>query len=178
MLRRNNIVLACVLGALLQGCSSFSSKERSIEAPLDSEMRRQKRLGSLFGDEALVFGVGNALSRSKAVTPVGMRVNPLLWQATLETLNFMPLLSADAIGGVILTDWFISPKKPSQRTKVTARITGVELKAASLQVRLYRQTLSHGQWINAVDADEDASNELEVLILRRARTLNIQQPPA
>ena len=32
-----------------------------------------------------------------------MRVNGYLWQAALETLNFMPIASTDATGGVIVT---------------------------------------------------------------------------
>ena len=39
-------------------------------------------------------------------------VNSYLWHATLDTLSFMPLHSADPFGGVIITDWYVAPTSP------------------------------------------------------------------
>ena len=37
-----------------------------------------------------------------------MPINPYLWSASLETLSFIPLSSADPFGGTIFTDWYSS----------------------------------------------------------------------
>ena len=37
---------------------------------------------------------------------IAMSVNPFLWRAALETINFMPLSAADQVGGTIITDWY------------------------------------------------------------------------
>src|SRR5436190_673202 len=49
-------------------------------------------------------------------------VNSYLWHASLDTLSFMPLQSADPFGGVIITDWYVSPAAPDERLKVTIYI--------------------------------------------------------
>src|SRR5262249_9492739 len=39
----------------------------------------------------------------------GVGVNSFLWRASLDTVSFMPLVSADPFGGVIITDWYSPP---------------------------------------------------------------------
>ena len=56
------------------------------------------------------------------VTSIG--VNSYLWRASLETLSFMPLTTADSAGGVLITDWYVNPDSPSERVKVSVSIFG------------------------------------------------------
>ncbi len=55
-------------------------------------------------------------SGSTAITSdsphVTLGVNSYLWHASLDTLAFMPLQSADPFGGVIITDWYSAPEHP------------------------------------------------------------------
>ena len=37
---------------------------------------------------------------------LGMPINPYLWKASLETIDFMPLSSTDPFAGTIITDWY------------------------------------------------------------------------
>ena len=57
-----------------------------------------------------------------------MPINPYLWSASLETLSFMPLSSADPFGGTIFTDWYSSELNENERCKINVFITGAELK--------------------------------------------------
>jgi hypothetical protein len=59
---------------------------------------------------------GNVPNPSRAAS---VSVNGYLWRATLDTLSFMPLASADPYGGVIITDWYVNPEKPDERFKCT-----------------------------------------------------------
>src|SRR5690606_2155217 len=52
----------------------------------------------------------------------GIGVNAYLWRGTLETINFMPLASADPFGGLIITDWYQPPESPGERLKVQVLI--------------------------------------------------------
>src|SRR5271167_1332099 len=49
----------------------------------------------------------------------GIGVNAYLWRATLDTVSFLPLTSADPFGGVIITDWYQPPESPNERLKLT-----------------------------------------------------------
>jgi hypothetical protein len=99
-------------------------------------------------------------------------VNSYLWHATLDTLAFMPLQSADPFGGVVITDWYVAPNAPSERLKVTIYIMDRALRADGLKVVVFRQTLANGLWSDA-QPSPDTAHKLEDAILTRARELRL-----
>ena len=60
---------------------------------------------------------GRAPANANANGALGIGVNGYLWRASLDTLAFMPLASADPYGGVVITDWYANPEKPDERFK-------------------------------------------------------------
>ena len=98
---------------------------------------------------------------------------PILWRASLDTLSFMPLASADPFGGVIITDWYQPPAAPGERFKVTAYILGRQLRTDGLRVSVFRQLQQGGQWVDAPVSANTAS-EIENKVLARARELRSQ----
>ncbi len=102
----------------------------------------------------------------------GIGVNSYLWRATLDTLNFMPVLSADPFGGTYVTDWHASPQNPGERFKIQVFILDTRLRADGIAVRVFRQTGSGGTWTDAT-VDPDTSLQIENAILTRARQLRI-----
>jgi len=100
-------------------------------------------------------------------------VNSYLWHATLDTLSFVPLASADPFGGVVITDWYSPPQAPTERMKVTVYILDRNLRADGLKVAVFRQTKdATGVWADAPVAN-DTSLKLEDAILKRARELRL-----
>ena len=102
--------------------------------------------------------------------PRGLGVNALLWQASLDTLSFMPLASADPIGGVIITEWYNDPAANNERVKINLVISGRELRADALRVSVFRETNRRGQWVSTA-ASSRAARQMENIILTRARDL-------
>jgi hypothetical protein len=86
---------------------------------------------------ASVFGGGGG---GGGGSEEGIGVNSFLWRASLDTLNFMPLASADPFGGVIITDWYSDPTTPNERFKATVYILDTRLRADALNVSIFRQT--------------------------------------
>jgi hypothetical protein len=100
-------------------------------------------------------------------------VNGYLWRATLDTLSFMPLASADPYGGVIITDWYANPEKPNERLKVTVYILDARLRADGLNVAVFKQNKdASGQWIDAPSASQ-TETDIENAILTKARQLRL-----
>jgi hypothetical protein len=99
-------------------------------------------------------------------------VNSYLWHATLDTLSFMPLQSADPFGGVIITDWYTSPQAQSERLKVTVYILDRRLRADGIKVAVFRQTKSAEGWADA-QVNPDTATKLTDAILTRARELRL-----
>ena len=106
----------------------------------------------------------------------GIGVNSFLWRASLDTLNFMPLASADPFGGVIITDWYSAPTTPSERFKATVYILDTRLRADALNVSIFRQQQQGGAWVDAT-VNPDTEIQIENAILTRARQLRLGQLP-
>ena len=102
----------------------------------------------------------------------GIAVNSYLWRASLDTMSFMPLSSADPFGGVIITDWYSPPETPNERVKVNIYILDRQLRADGLRISVFRQTLASNNWQEAAVSPETVQ-DLENAILKRARELRI-----
>jgi len=100
-------------------------------------------------------------------------VNSYLWRATLDTLAFMPLQSADPYGGVVNTDWYVDPQRPTERFKATVYILDGRLRADGLTVTIFKE-VSNGQggWTPSPVSDQ-TSIDVENAILTRARELRL-----
>lgn len=103
---------------------------------------------------------------------ITLGVNSYLWHASLDTLAFMPLASADPFGGVIITDWYSSPDDSNERMKVTVYILDRRLRADGLKIAVFRQTRSGTAWTDAT-VNPDTAVRLEDAILTRARELRL-----
>ncbi|MBF0306057.1 MAG: DUF3576 domain-containing protein [Alphaproteobacteria bacterium] len=101
----------------------------------------------------------------------GIGVNSFLWRASLDTIGFMPLASADPFGGVIITDWFAPPETPNERLKLTLYILDRNLRSDGIKVAVFRQVRGQGgAWVDAA-VDPSAAMRLEESVLTRARQL-------
>src|SRR5579859_1644387 len=112
-----------------------------------------------------------AVSNPDSAAQIG--VNGYLWRATLDTLSFMPLASADPYGGVVITDWYVNPEKPDERFKCTVYILDTRLRGDGLNVAVFKQNKSaDGQWIDA-PSNSQTETDIENAILTRARQLKL-----
>lgn len=119
-----------------------------------------------------LFGGGGKKSSSATGQPM-IGVNGYLWRATLDTLSFMPLASADPYGGVIITDWFVNPEQPTERFKATVYILDSRLRADGLNVAVFKQVKdAQGNWTDAASAGQ-TETDLENAILTKARQLRL-----
>jgi len=123
-----------------------------------------------------VMDAGDTAAGSTAIQSTSgqltLGVNSFLWHATLDTLAFMPLHSADPFGGVIITDWYSAPSAPNERMRVTAYILDRRLRADGLKITVFRQTQGPSGWMDAAVNPETAV-KLEDAILTRARELRL-----
>ncbi|EJW21077.1 hypothetical protein IMCC14465_08730 [alpha proteobacterium IMCC14465] len=142
-----NALLVTLITVFVAGCSSFKLEK---------------------GPKGL-FGGGDA-QISNSETELG--VNGFIWQATLDALSFMPMTSADPIGGIVITDWYQSRSAPKERFKVTVYILDKNLRADGLRVSAFKQERTSNGWQDATLSPEIAI-KLENAILSRARELHI-----
>jgi hypothetical protein len=177
------IVLTGLLAFGLAGCGGDTSVADRYDRGSDAKGTRTKRdanqglggnssreTGTLFGPGGL-FG-GRSDKRDDSGT--GVAVNAYLWRASLDTINFIPLVSADPFGGVIITDWYTPSETPNERMKVQVTILDRELRADGVRVSVFKQQTGPkgGNWVDA-QVDPRTQIDIENAILTRARQLRI-----
>ncbi len=166
------VALVFVLG--MAGCGIQQEQDVPGEMPggqgKPSYGGEDERVG-LFGEGGLnIFG-GDSEGEAASGSPIG--VNSFLWRASLDTLSFMPLMSADAFGGVIIHDWYTPPESTNERFKVTVYILSRDLRSDGLRVSVFRQHRDGADnWIDG-QVSPETTGELEKAILTRARQLRV-----
>ena len=152
--------LCLIAAAALSACSMFH--------PDTNRQPGQSRIEHDSGGGIPLLGGGGGGGQDRG----GIGVNSFLWRASLDTLAFMPLASADPFGGVIITDWYADPAAPAERFKATVYILDTRLRADALNVSIFRQTQVNGQWQDAT-VDPQTEIQIENAILTRARQLRL-----
>jgi hypothetical protein len=156
----------CIVALLALGACSGDTKQEAYRNP-KVDPATDTGSGSMFGN---LFG-GNG--KSNEPTQPGIAVNSFLWRASLDTLSFMPLASADPFGGVIITDWYSPPETPIERFKVNVFILDRQLRSDALRAAVFHQRRqNNGDWVD-VATEASTQTELENAILTRARQLRI-----
>ncbi|QGZ97044.1 DUF3576 domain-containing protein [Terricaulis silvestris] len=155
--------LFMVAALALSACSMFRGDDSGGSRADDNAGR---------GGGVTLGGGGSSSSGGGGGGDAGIGVNSFLWRASLDTLNFMPLASADPFGGVIITDWYSDPTTPSERFKATVYILDTRLRADALNVSIFRQQQANGAWVDAT-VDPDTEVQIENAILTRARQLRL-----
>ena len=130
------------------------------EVPVNAEDRIRKNMEEGKGIQIFNkddFGVGSF-----------SEFNPL-WRASLDTLDFMILSSADYGGGIIITDWY-SENNDDEAIKITVRFHSNEIRADGLDVIIHNKVCDESNKCNVSKVDGELNNEIKIAILRKAVT--------
>jgi hypothetical protein len=181
----SNAVRLSLLGLTVVGlaaCGDPDSVKEKSSGPSGDRSRRDLTtgLGGRTQEEGTLFGPGGLFgskSERKDNSGSGVAVNAFLWRASLDTINFIPLVSADPFGGVIITDWYTPAEAPTERMKVQITILDRELRADGVRVAVFKQqqgSRTGATWVDS-QVDPRTNTEIENAILTRARQLRIAQ---
>ena len=153
--------------------TKFNSATDMELAMRDAETRLQSG-GGLLGKGGLSFGdILNQDNNNSNTSTISMSVNPFLWKGALETIDFMPLSSADQIGGTIITDWYSTTDNPNERCKLNIFISGKKLNTENLKVTSFCQEFKNQIWVNK-KIDIENNIKIENAILNKAKKLRLQ----
>ena len=174
------VMVAGALTLAVAACGPAQDDEkvlttREVQTSGDPNKTPQEAMGSITdGGISGLFGGGGGPSEGRAGGGggAGLGVNSFLWRASLDTISFMPVASADPFGGVIITDWYQPSDTPDERFKVNLYILGRDLRANGLRASVFRQVRENGAWEDA-KVEEKTATELENAILTRAREMRV-----
>ncbi len=156
---------------VINGCSTYQG-----DAKYPTGADRTTTGGDIYGKRESIFGKGGLSfgdkDENKDDGSTGIGVNSYLWRASLDTVSFLPLASADPFGGVIITDWYEAEEKPNERFKVNIFILDKQLRSDGVKVKVFRQQMKGGKWVDTQVSD-NTGPQMEDAILIRARQLRV-----
>ena len=154
--------------------TKFNSAVDMELAMRDAETRLQSG-GGLFGKGGLTLDgiLGDNKGENEKGSFVSMPVNVYLWRGALDTIDFMPISSADPIGGTIITDWYSTSGNENERCKLNIFISGKKLSTENLKVTSFCQDYKNQKWTNKT-IDSENNNKIENAILNKAKKLRLQ----
>ena len=164
-------ILIIPLIILLSNCSKpfgFLSNDSPVRNPITG---KESKPGLLSKDGKKGVNLTELFSEKNNSAGV-ININAFLWRASLNVLSIAPLISTDALGGTIISDWYINKNIKNQRLKITAFILTQELRSDGIKVKVHIQNFKNNVWSETF-TDNDLANKIEENILNEARNLRI-----
>ena len=159
-----NIVLLILSLIILSSCGALKYKKVSAkDYPPDPKERIKKNM-----EDGRGFRLMDTIRKDKSGKFDFASSNPL-WRATLDTISFMPLMSANYSGGIIITDWYSDNSDKNESVKISIRFLSNEVRSDALDIKLFIKQCSVS--INNCKITENTGSivkELSKSILRKA----------
>ena len=129
------IIPALLILLILASCGGFKLPKPgdARKTPASGKERALKNL-----KEGRGVSIGKVLGGSKTTYQFSTS-NPM-WQATFDVIDFMPLVTVDYAGGMIITDWYTDANTTNDSLKFTIRFLSNEIRADSLKIIIHKKT--------------------------------------
>ena len=131
--------------------------------PADPKLRVKKNL-----EEGRGFKLNNVFDGPKGGVFDFASSNEL-WRASLDTIDFMPLLSVNYSGGIIVTDWYSSEESLSgESVKISIRFLTNEVRADALDIKVFNRKCNNVSNCIISEVNDELAPELKKQILKTA----------
>ncbi len=160
---RNIIIFFSIIVLLTQSaCNALKPKKVSAkDFPPDPNLRVKKNI-----EEGRGFRLFDA--KRSGTSYEFASANPL-WQATLDTLDFMPLVSANYSGGIVITDWYSENNSPNESVKISVRFLTNEIRSDALDINVFLKKCSQNLTNCSISKNNnDLVADLNLNILKKA----------
>ena len=115
----------------------------SCKLPKPGDARKMEMEGEKRARQNLEEGKGFSLKRAvggSGKTNYEFSTSNPLWRATFDVIDFMPLVTVDYSGGMIITDWYTDSNTTNDSLKFTIRFLSNEIRADSLKIIIHKKT--------------------------------------
>lgn len=154
----------------LNNCSSkidpITGEKETIETDIRKKTAEARdKSGGLFGD----------IGKKSSSTTFEFATSNVLWRATLQSLQFLPLVNADYAGGIIVYDWYSEDPNANEQIKVSVRFLNNEIRSDSLQIIIQKKICDANSKCLISQGNEIFSKNIKDSILNSARLIKIEE---
>tara|TARA_X000000368_G_scaffold412225_1_gene398291 strand:- start:670 stop:1188 length:519 start_codon:yes stop_codon:yes gene_type:complete len=156
------LILACI-SLLLASCGGFQ-KVDTRKVPIKGTDRARKNV-----EEGRGFKLGD-IGKNRSTNYEFSTSNPM-WRASLDILDFLPLVTVDYSGGMIISDWYNDGLNKNDSIKITIRFLSNEVKTNSLNIVVHKKTCITQNQCLVKKISSQIEDELKISILKKAALL-------
>ena len=91
-----------------------------------------------------------------------------LWRASLDTIDFIPIATANYSGGILITDWYSSEENLNESIKISIRFLTNEVRSDALDIKVFYKKCETLQNCLISQNDGNLKTELTKEILKKA----------
>ena len=154
------VVLFVTILLFVSSCGIYRPTD-AREFPPEPEKRVQKNMDE--GRGIKIFNNNNSRGGT-----FDFATSNELWRASLDTLDFMPLLSADYGGGILITDWYNENNNYEDSIKISIRFLTNEIRSDALNIKVYTKTCENLNKCRINEDNPEVASKLVTTILKKA----------
>ena len=152
-------VILFILLVSLNSCGIYKKTDVKTN-PINDADKRAKNLAE---------GRGVQLLNSKKGSGVfDFASSNAMWRASIEILDFTPLVSADYGGGILISDWYSNQVSSLESYKITVIFLSNEIRADGLNVKVHKKICNANYSCKIIEQKTKLNTEIKSAILRRA----------
>ena len=150
---------------LLNSCGALAYKRADVkDSPINDEDKRKKN-----AEEGRKISFNKALGRNSG--SFAFATSNELWRATIDVLDFTPLMTANYGGGIIISDWYSENPNINETIKISVQFLSNEIRADGLIVKIYNKKCDNVQNCTITKINSELNSEIKFAILKKAALL-------
>ena len=165
-----NLKNSVILGSLLLFLYACGMGADARQFPPDAESRVKKNI-----EEGRGFRLMDGMNKGGGSGSFDFASSNSLWRASLDTIDFMPLASANYSGGIIITDWYSSNTNSAEAIKISIRFLTNEIRSDALDIKVFKKICDTNNKCIISKHSGELVKELEKKILKTAKIYEVKK---
>ena len=163
-LNLKKILSSLFISIILISLNSCGTGRDARKNPPEPELRVKKNL-----EEGRGFTIDNMMKKRKQGSgSFEFASSNELWRASLDTIDFMPLLSVNYSGGIIITDWYSDGVNIDESVKISIRFLTNEVRADALDIKVFYKKCNQIMNCKILEKSGSLKEEIKRKILNQA----------
>ena len=131
-------IFLVIIAFFLSNCNGKLPGGDARKSPADPKKRVEKNLA-----EGRGFKINDAFGTAKRGGVFDFASSNNLWRASLDVIDFMPLVSVNYSGGIIVTDWYSENSNSNESIKISIRFSTNEIRSDALNIKVFNRKCSN-----------------------------------
>ena len=163
MIYLKNTVLLIFFAIFLSSCNGKMPGADARKVSYDPKERVKKNL-----EEGKGFRIGDTFGESNRSGNFEFASSNELWRASLDTIDFMPIATANYSGGILITDWYSNNQDSDESIKVSIRFLTNEVRSDALDIKVFYKNCKTIVNCSITEQKGNLRTELTKVILKKA----------